>query len=561
MHEELERFQAELVGSEDPPYYMAVGIVDRDQIDVQAAHGSASAIRKGRTRLADIDVRVGSPELDNTHKIRDAGWFESDGREAVLLPIADDQPRATKMLLWHGLDNAYREAVRRLLKVRNNAAVKVAPQDASADFSDAPTVQHTAPTPPFQVEGEAWQAAVRSASDVLLDYPVIHDSNVSFQAERIVRRFVSSEGATVQSPEIRARVSIWAGTTADDGMEISVTDYVDARSLNQLPSLTQLEDMARRVGEQVTQLRQAPVVEPYVGPAILRGRAAAVFFHEVLGHRVEGHRQKDDDEGQTFTDKIGESVLPRFLSVHDDPTIPAINGVELSGSYSHDDEGVAAERVAVIDRGVLKNFLMSRSPVQGFSHSNGHGRRQSGHAVVARQGNLLVNAHAPVSDTRMRQMLIAQIRAQKKPYGYIFDDISGGFTFTGRVTPNAFSVQPVTVWRVWADGRPDELVRGVDLIGTPLTIFQRILAAGQSPAVFNGSCGAESGWVPVSAVAPDLLIQEVEIQRSVKAHERPPLLSPPTRAETPSTRAETPSTRAETPSTRAETPSTRAETP
>lgn len=310
-------------------------------------------------------------------------------------------------------------------------------------------------------------------------------------------------------------------------MEISVSDYVDVRSIGGLPEPAVVEAMARGVGERIARLRDAPLVEPFVGPAILRGRAAAVFFHEVLGHRVEGHRQKDDDEGQTFTDKVGDQVLPTFLSVADDPTLGAVEVIDLSGSYAFDDEGVAAQRVTIVDRGVLRGFLMSRSPIAGFGHSNGHGRRQTGNAVVARQGSLIIEARHTVSEARMRQMLLTAIRTQGKPYGYIFDDISGGFTFTGRVTPNAFSVQPVTVWRVWADGRPDELVRGVTLIGTPLTTFDSILAAGEKVSVFNGSCGAESGWVPVSAVAPDLLINEVEIQRSVKAHERPPLLPPP----------------------------------
>lgn len=529
---ELRRFGAALADAERPPYYLAIGVVDTDSLGVAATHGASGEVQMSRSRLADVDVRVGSPALDNTHKIRDGGWFESDGRESVLLPLNDDAPYATQMILWRALDQATRSATRRLLKVQNNAAVKVAPQDESDDFSEVEVVQAVQPVPDFDLDGERWRETVRAASRVLLDYEAVHDSNVSFRAERIVHRFVSSEGAAIRTSVIHARVSVWASTTADDGMDLTVTDYIDVRTLDNLPAPEAVIAMAERVGAQLSSLRQAPLVEPFVGPAILRGRAAAVFFHEVLGHRVEGHRQKDDDEGQTFTDTVGERVLPRFLSVYDDPLLQHVNGTELSGSYSFDDEGVRAERVTIVEDGVLRNFLMSRSPIAGFDRSNGHGRRQSGHSVVARQGSLLVEATNGVDADRLRQQLIREIHAQRKPYGYIFDDISGGFTFTGRVSPNAFSVQPVTVWRVWADGRPDELVRGVDLIGTPLTVFQRILAAGQVQSVFNGSCGAESGWVSVSAVSPDLLIQELEIQRSIKAHARPPLLSAPMPTET-----------------------------
>jgi predicted Zn-dependent protease len=252
-----------------------------------------------------------------------------------------------------------------------------------------------------------------------------------------------------------------------------------------------------------------------------------VFFHEIFGHRVEGHRQKDEDEGQTFTKRVGQAVLPPFLSVWDDPTLRQLAGHDLNGHYRWDDEGVPAERVSLVNRGILENFLMSRSPVAGFSKSNGHGRRQAGLAPVSRQGNLIVEAHQTVTYAKLREMLIAEVKKQGKPWGLVFDDISGGFTFTGRSEPNAFVVQPVTVWRVYADGRPDELVRGVDMIGTPLTTFARIAAAADDRDVFNGVCGAESGWVPVSASAPSLLVTEVEVQRREKGNDRPPVLPAP----------------------------------
>ena len=285
--------------------------------------------------------------------------------------------------------------------------------------------------------------------------------------------------------------------------------------------------MARIAAQRVTDLKNAPLLEPYTGPAILRGRAAGVFFHEIFGHRVEGHRQKDEDEGQTFTDMVGEQVLPDFLSVVDDPTIRSLAGLDLNGTYPYDDEGVLAQRVALVDHGELLGFLMSRAPIEGIDSSNGHGRRQPGNAIVARQGNLIVQAHESVSFEELRAGLIQQVEEQDKPFGLIVDDITGGFTLTGRVTPNSFNVRPVSVWRVYADGRPDELVRGGDFIGTPLTTFSRILAAGDDPEVFNGVCGAESGWVPVSAVSPSLLLEEIEVQRKEKENDRPPLLPAP----------------------------------
>jgi TldD protein len=283
-----------------------------------------------------------------------------------------------------------------------------------------------------------------------------------------------------------------------------------------------------RVANDLAGLLKAPEAEPFVGPAIFSGPAAGVFFHEIFGHRVEGHRQKDENEGQTFTKSVGTKVLPDFLSVVFDPTRRKIDGIDLNGWYDYDDEGVKARPVLVVDKGVLKTFLMSRSPIKGIDHSNGHGRKQPGYEVVSRQSNLIVESTNTVPEAKLRQMLIAEVKRQNKPYGLYFRDITGGFTTTARAGLQAFKVLPVIVYRVYPDGRPDELVRGTDIVGTPLASFAKILATGDKPEVFNGYCGAESGSVPVSAVSPAILVSEIEIEKKAKSSDRPPLLPQPT---------------------------------
>jgi TldD protein len=274
-------------------------------------------------------------------------------------------------------------------------------------------------------------------------------------------------------------------------------------------------------------LRKAPLADPYIGPAILEGRAAGVFFHEIFGHRVEGHRQKNEEEGQTFAKKIGEPIMPAFVSVYDDPTLARIGGTDLNGHYNFDDEAVTAQRATLVDAGVLRSFLMSRSPTRGFSVSNGHGRRQEGRQVVSRQGNLVVQPSLTVSTEELRRRLREEAKRQGKLYGLLFRDISGGFTNTARMGPQAFKVLPILVYRVWADGRPDELVRGVDLVGTPLSALSRMLAASGDYQTFNGYCGAESGFVPVSATSPSLLVEQIEIERRDKGSDKPPVLPSP----------------------------------
>jgi TldD protein len=202
-------------------------------------------------------------------------------------------------------------------------------------------------------------------------------------------------------------------------------------------------------------------------------------------------------------------------------------GQDLLGYYQFDDEGVAAQRVVLVDHGVLKNFEMSRSPLKDFPHSNGHGRRQLGATPVSRQGNLLVESNKMVSNAQLRAKLIELVKQQGKPYGLLIDDIAGGFTFTGRGQPQAFQVEPLVVYKVFADGRPDQLVRGVDIVGTPLAALTKIVATGDTPEVFNGYCGAESGYVPVSAASPAILTSELEVQKKQSSTDRPPILPPP----------------------------------
>lgn len=524
---ELDRIETALSTQPEPPHWMAIGAVTSRTLVLSASNGVATTPTWSHQRLADVDVRVGTPELDNTHKIRDAGWFDGDDREAISLPLDASQDDAIRRAIWRAADDAYRQARKRLLKVKNNLAVKVEAEDRSGDFSPSEPAQAAAESQPIELDATEWTAQLRDASLRFLGSSVVEDSNLSIHAVQSERTIVTTEGTRLQLPRTAVRLGIWARTTAADGMDISVYESVDVREPAELPSGPDLHRLVDAVEARVAALAVAPVVEPTAAPAILRGRAAAVFFHEVLGHRIEGHRQKDDDEGKTFTDKVGQPILPQFISVIDDPTAAHEGDVVLNGHYTHDDEGVAATRTVIVDRGVLVDFLTSRSPIEATPASNGHGRRQVGNAVVARQGNLMVRAHTTVPYSQLRRMLVAELRRQGKPFGFIVDDITGGFTFTGRVTPNAFAVQTVGIQRVWADGRPDELMRGADLIGTPLTTFNQVMAASDRVSVFNGSCGAESGWVPVSAVAPDLLIREIEVQRSEKQHDRPPILPAP----------------------------------
>jgi len=378
------------------------------------------------------------------------------------------------------------------------------------------------------VDTRAWEARLRRISAPFADQPFVFRSEVSLSVESDNRFYVNSEGSQVATGDVGFRLFIQGVTKADDGMELPLYSSYFATSSSGLPDEKDLIADAQKMIDLLGRLRKAPLVDPFSGPAILSGRAAGVFFHEIFGHRVEANRQRSADDGQTFGSRIGQPVLPAFLSVIFDPTLKKVGNVELMGHYIYDDEGVKARRVTVVDKGVLKTFLVDRAPTRDFPRSNGHGRAEPGYLPVSRQSNLLVESTKSVSNDKLMDLLREEARKQGKPFGLLFDNIEGGFTNTGRGSANAFNVLPNVVYKVYTDeSRAPELVRGVDLIGTPLAAFGKIVATGDKVDVFNGICGAESGGVPVSASSPPLLVSEVEVQKKAQSQEMLPILPAP----------------------------------
>jgi TldD protein len=522
MQGELARATTDLGKSEQPPYFLSYTVYDQDFVVLVSAFGSLLNSVSAQRRTADVTMRVGTPDLDNTH-----GQSRPSGVTSGALPLGNDQD-ALARVLWELTDREYKRAVPSLLNVKTDTAVRAEEEDKSPDFSKEKPQTHLGEIPSSPaLDRAAWEAEIKRLSAAFRKFPEVYNATVVLQVQNSKSRMVSSEGSAITTPSASARLVIEAQTRADDGMDLLRVETFQAPSAGGLPSETELIAKIDKMAADLSALRKAPVAEPYDGPALLSGRAAAVFFHEVLGHRLEGHRQKDEEEGQTFTKKVGQEVLPKFLSVIDDPTTQEIGGVKLAGAYAYDNEGEPSRRVDVIQDGVLKNFLMSRMPVKDFGNSNGHGRNQPGLMPTGRQGNLIVSSSQTVPEAQLRQKLIDEAKKQGKPYGLYFDDIQGGFTLTTRSLPQAFQVLPVIVYKVYADGRPDELVRGVDIVGTPLAALTRILTTGDQQHVFNGVCGAESGQVPVAAVAPAMLFSEMEVQKRAHEHERPPLLPPP----------------------------------
>jgi len=525
MGQELDREMPILSKSIPAAYFINYTLTSTQRTEVMGSNGALLSSQESYSRWLETQVRVGSYDLDNTHKVGNS--VQRQGSYGTSVPV-DDDAGVLRRAIWLQTEKQYTAASQGLLKINTSKEVQAQTAEEHApDFSREQSHVFYGPEVSVHPDRKPWEEKVRLYTHAFRASPQILNSIVTFSALGENQYQASSEGTRLQFGQIHYRLELFIQGKAPDGMDINRYYNFDWTNPADAPDDKTVLAEGQVLRKELEALVAAPLVEPYAGPALLTGRATAVFFHEVFGHRSEGFRQKDISEGQTFARKVGEPILPSFLSIYDDPTMKTIGKEVMIGYYPFDDEGTPSERVTLVDKGILRNFEMSRQPLTEFPHSNGHGRRQIGAQPVSRQGNLIVQSSLTVTNAELRKKLIEEIKRQGKTFGLLIDDIAGGFTFTGRGQPQAFQVQPLVVYKVFADGKPDQLVRGVDIVGTPLVSLTKILATGDTPEIFNGYCGAESGSVPVAAVAPAILISEMEVQKKETSTDKPPILPPP----------------------------------
>lgn len=530
MTDELKRNQTQLkLEDHGPPYFISYQVKDYDERQINGRYGALYVDEVSRDRKVYVDVRVGTYEFDNSIDEEMDFNFSLKGTSYVARKNApiDDDPLALRNNLWLITDEKYKSALFNFLKKKGENVYTVKDPKKSNSFTREKPNVFIGPVTTFTWDREGWKKRARELSARFNAQPKIIDSDVLITGDKVVRYFVSSEGSRIVSEDAMYGVHLTAITRAEDGQLLDMSRDYYAPSESGLPPFEKLKaDQDKMIAELIA-LRDAPPIDPYSGPAILEPEAAGVLFHEVVGHRLEGERQDNDAEGKTFRGQVGKPVLPSFLTVVDDPTAREIGGKKLNGFYEFDEEGVRGQKVTLVENGILRGYLLSRRPTEGFTQSNGHGRSQGNRKPVARMANLIVESKKQVTDEKLKQMLIEEAKRQGKPYGLIIRDITGGNTNTSSFGYQAFKGIPRMVYRVDVKDGKESLVRGVEIVGTPLSSINRVLATGKAPGVFNGFCGAESGNVPVSAVSPAVLIQEIELQRTLEGKDRPPLLQSP----------------------------------
>jgi TldD protein len=530
MTEELARSTERLkLGGYESPYFVSYQVKDVSRNEVGGRYGALFEDAQRHDRNLYVDVRVGSYVFDSSSP-DDTSIILGDSSPSWYAPKdapLEGDATALRNALWLATDERYKEALASYFKKKSREVYRQDEPNRPPSFSREAPVKHVDRRKPFPFDRERWKAVVRESTALFKAHPEVFDSSVKVVAERQVRWFASSEGSALVTEQTVYGLHVAAVARAPDGQLLENGRDFYARVEAELPTPAVVKAAVAKVIGELEALRRAPAIDPYTGPAILEPEATGVLFHEAVGHRLEGERLDDDKEGQTYKGQIGQRVLPPFLTIVDDPTLESVGGVTLNGTYAFDEQGVPARRTVLVNGGKLETYLLSRKPVKPFERSNGHGRSQGSRPPMARMANLVVESSKRLPMPELKKLLMAEARRQGKPYGLVIRDITGGNTNTTSYGYQAFKGTPRLVYRVDAATGREELVRGVELVGTPLASVNKVLATSDEVKVFNGYCGAESGYVPVSTVAPAALVGELELQRAGRARERSPVLPSP----------------------------------
>jgi TldD protein len=532
LSDEIKREMSELSKQKMPPYYIDYRVDDISSINLSASFGSLVSDNKNNSRILTTTVKIGDYSFDNTHEFKgDYSISDPNNVFSCALPF-EDEPDAVKQVIWRATDQAYKNSMSAFAAIQNrkgkNNDIHV-PDDfskekASKYFEEPLGSEET------NINKDVWIQRLKEYSNITSNDSSIFHCEASFNFVTDRQYFISTEGSEITQNSTYCQIQFIIAIQHEKGTILPLQKSYTAFLPADLPSQEKVLKDLQLLYSDLKKMRTASLAEPYAGPAILSSEASGVFFHEIFGHRIEGQRLESSDDSQTFKDKLGSKVLPDDFSVYSDPTLFSWKGQDLIGAYHYDQQGIFGQRVLVAGNGILKNFLMSRRPTSEFSSSNGHGRAQTGFAPASRQSNLIVESSNPLPFEELRKQLMKECKKQKKAYGYYFKEVIGGLTLTDRYNTNVFNVIPTEVYKIYTDGRPDELVTGVELIGTPLTMFSNILSAGDKQEVFTGFCGAESGQIPVTTIAPAIFVKKIETQKTPESNSRLPLLPPPVKA-------------------------------
>lgn len=493
------------------PYFVSYLIRDEERWCLKAKFGSLKVDSRERTRSAFADVRVGSYGYD---QVRDGGLLDNDKESEsygyVDLPFGNCLD-GVRHGLWRLTDARYREAIEAFMDKRSRELTYRNPDRKFRAFEKRPPVVDPGFRPFPEVDVDHWARYVESASSLVKRFADVKDSQVEFEAENLCRVFASSEGSQLIECHTIWSIECYLWLLSDRGDAFPWTIKHIVADPAELPDLARFKREIRRTIGVLRRLADAPTLRSYCGPALLEPVPAGLLVHEAVGHRLEGSRLLASGEGQTFKDSLGRRVLPRFLSVREDPRLTRYDGRSLIGHYRYDDEGVESRETPLVVGGELKGFLTTRTGIARRHRSTGHARSAYHQRPISRMGLTVVEAENGLDDRALRERLLEEVRRQNAPFGIRIIEASSGETATDAYNFQAFLGEINLAAKVFPDGR-EQWIRGVNFVGTPLNAIRSIVAAGKRREVDNAFCGAESGYVPVTTISPSLVVSELELQ-------------------------------------------------
>jgi TldD protein len=526
MSDELQRSVSELQFKDlDKPYFIQYNILDQERYRTSATFGALTASDTTRARILQAQVRVGDYDFDNSEFVAGGGFQGAPAAGVTTSTVIDDDYQVVRHALWLATDAAYKQSVEQLARKRAFVQNKVR-GDQIPDFSKESPVTAVAVRRGLEVDKARWEKQVREWSAIFKDFPEIQESNVVLEAQVTQRYLVNSEGTKTLQPSMLVSIEVDAGTEATDGLRLRHWVPFNAGSFDQLPSTEEITKGIRQMAVDLTALRSAPLLDAdYSGPVLFTGQASAEMFARVLAPNLSGQRLplSEQQGAQTnrseLLDRLNRPVLPRFLSVFDDPTTQRIGTQELLGHYQVDDQGVPARRVSLIEQGVLKNFLMSRRPGKDMPQSNGHGRSGVPGRETAQIGNLFIQSSEGKSYADLKQELIKMCIDENLPYGILIKTlVSDGRSPIG---------MPVLTYKVYVSDGHEELIRGAFAQGIPIRSLRQIEAVGNDAFVANRLAGSNELPTPTTIVAPSVLLEEMELKRPTGSQQKPALLTHP----------------------------------
>lgn len=495
------------------PYYCSFLVKDMHTFETSAASGSIFKKREDRERKAFCDLRVGSYRYDQT---TEGGLNDNDEENESLnhvdLPIDDTNYDGLSIGLWRLSETKYREAVS---DYNHKEALRLSLVDQNSSlhsFIPLKPSRKISYETPERVDEAKWAKFCKEISSWIIALPQIFDNTVAFESTQTTTIFISTEGSCIVQNKQLFSLSANILNLCKDGSQISQDIVLNCATQKELPNIKQFKKMIREKYDNLLLLSKAEKIHSFTGPVLLYPKPSGLLFHEAIGHRLEGSRLLSSGEGQTFKGQIGKRVLNVDLTIRDNPRLKSFQGTKCIGSYDFDDEGSPGKNILLIESGMLRNFLSTRAALskKGFI-PNGHARNRDHERPVSRMAVFSVEGKQTYTHDQLRELLIKEIRKQKRPFGIIVYETSGGETETSSYDFQAFFGEVSFATLLFPDGN-EVVIRGVNFVGTPLQALNSIIAVGDTVEVENHYCGAESGFIPVTTISPAVLLKSLELQ-------------------------------------------------